>query len=192
MMPLPDQTVIQTRKFNTWLQWIGQRQLQDETIIIEVSRLGTPHIRGLTVGNFCCAGVHIPSLLTQHVHVHHTLEWNFSIFFMQLRCQKAILHTIRAAWAATCSGISQKLAYNQHSTGTRFYPIRESRIHMQAKVLIFRLSKKNTVTTGHYVPQKITTTVTKHNRAWNVNDVLAYIIEPNALYAVSVTVKYSR
>ena len=35
--------------FNTWLQWIGQRQLQDETRKIEVLESGVTYIRGLTV-----------------------------------------------------------------------------------------------------------------------------------------------
>ena len=37
-------------QLNTWLQWIKQRQLQDETRNINVLGLGAPYIRGLTVG----------------------------------------------------------------------------------------------------------------------------------------------
>ena len=36
-------------QLNTWLQWIGPRQLQDETRNIYVWRLGAPYIRDLTV-----------------------------------------------------------------------------------------------------------------------------------------------
>ena len=39
-------------QFNTWLQWIGQRQLQDETRNIYVLGLGASYIRELTVGVF--------------------------------------------------------------------------------------------------------------------------------------------
>ena len=36
-------------RLNTWLQWIGQRQLQDETRNIEVLGFGAPYIRGFVV-----------------------------------------------------------------------------------------------------------------------------------------------
>ena len=36
-------------QLNTWLQWIGQRQLHDETINIYVWGLGATYIRELTV-----------------------------------------------------------------------------------------------------------------------------------------------
>ena len=36
-------------QFNTWLQWIGQRELQDETRTIYVLGLGASYIRELTV-----------------------------------------------------------------------------------------------------------------------------------------------
>ena len=36
-------------QLNTWLQWIGQRQLQDETRNIYVLGLGASYIRELTV-----------------------------------------------------------------------------------------------------------------------------------------------
>ena len=36
-------------QLNTWLQWIVQRQLQDETKNIYVSGLGATYIRELTV-----------------------------------------------------------------------------------------------------------------------------------------------
>ena len=34
-------------RLNTWLQWIGQRQLQDEMGNIQVLVFGVPYIRGL-------------------------------------------------------------------------------------------------------------------------------------------------
>ena len=37
-------------RLNTWFQWIAQRQLQDETGIIEVLVFGVPYIRDLTEG----------------------------------------------------------------------------------------------------------------------------------------------
>ena len=36
-------------RLNTWLQWIGKRQLQDETRNIKVLGFGVTYIRGLTV-----------------------------------------------------------------------------------------------------------------------------------------------
>ena len=36
-------------RLNTWLQWIGQRQLQDETRNINVLGLGATYIKGSTV-----------------------------------------------------------------------------------------------------------------------------------------------
>ena len=36
-------------RLNTWLQWIGQRQLQDDTRNIKVLGIGAPYIRDLTV-----------------------------------------------------------------------------------------------------------------------------------------------
>ena len=39
-------------QLNTWLQWIGQRQLQDKTRNIYVSGLGASYIRELTVVGF--------------------------------------------------------------------------------------------------------------------------------------------
>ena len=36
-------------RLNTWLQWIGHRQLQDETGIIQVLVFGATYIRDLTV-----------------------------------------------------------------------------------------------------------------------------------------------
>ena len=35
-------------QLNTWLQWIGQRQLQDETTNSYILELGAPYIRELT------------------------------------------------------------------------------------------------------------------------------------------------
>ena len=40
-------------QLNTWLQWIGQRQLQDETRNIHVLGLGASYIRELTVLHGC-------------------------------------------------------------------------------------------------------------------------------------------
>ena len=39
-------------QLNTWLQWFGQRQLQDETRNFQVLELGVAYIRGLTVQYF--------------------------------------------------------------------------------------------------------------------------------------------
>ena len=38
-----------TSSFSTWLQWIGQRQLQDETWINKVLKFGAAYISSLTV-----------------------------------------------------------------------------------------------------------------------------------------------
>ena len=43
-------------RLNTWLQWIGQRQLEDEMRNIEVLEVGVTYIRGLTVYAICPAG----------------------------------------------------------------------------------------------------------------------------------------
>ena len=48
-------------QLNTWLQWIGQRQLQDETRDIYVLWLGAPYIRDLTV----CVASWQPGLVTK-------------------------------------------------------------------------------------------------------------------------------
>ena len=37
-------------QLDTWLQWIGQRQLQDQTRNIEVLEFGATYIKGLTMG----------------------------------------------------------------------------------------------------------------------------------------------
>ena len=36
-------------RLNTWLQWIGQRQLQDETRNIPILEFDAPYVRDLTV-----------------------------------------------------------------------------------------------------------------------------------------------
>ena len=43
-------------QLNTWLQWIGQRQLQDETRTIYVLELSGSYIRQLTVNNLGAIG----------------------------------------------------------------------------------------------------------------------------------------
>ena len=46
---LTDICVTRPQLVNTWLQWIGQRQLQDDTRNIAVLEFGAAYIRGLTV-----------------------------------------------------------------------------------------------------------------------------------------------
>ena len=52
-------------RLNTWLQWIGQKQLQDETRNIYVLVFGVSYIRGLAVSNFS-GTVNVSSHATAH------------------------------------------------------------------------------------------------------------------------------
>ena len=62
---------------NTWLRWIGQRQLQDKMKSIKILGLGATYIRGLTVYEKKLSMVHTECLCKQSgdIFVIHILEF---------------------------------------------------------------------------------------------------------------------
>ena len=58
-------------RFNTWLQWVGQRQLPDETRNIQVLGFSVPYIRGLTV--------YVGKLLSSMVQVRDTNNCSYIV-----------------------------------------------------------------------------------------------------------------
>ena len=55
-------------QLNTWLQWIGQRQQQDETRNIDVLGLGAPYIKELTLHNASCNPPIVMPIIHSHIH----------------------------------------------------------------------------------------------------------------------------
>ena len=63
---------------NTWLHWIGQRQLQDQTRNIKILGFGAFYIRGLTVFTFLLLSFH--SLLKLgHISIYSECRYNAAL-----------------------------------------------------------------------------------------------------------------
>ena len=70
-------------QLNTWLQWIKQRQLQDETRNIYVWGLGASYIRELTVVFFCVCGFFLSNKELSSFETSNCVEWNAVCWLLQ-------------------------------------------------------------------------------------------------------------
>ena len=71
-------------RLNTWLQWIGQRQLQRETTNIEVLRIAAPYIRDLTVYKYLqLFQIHLQNFSNRRGRNRGPLGSNVAMFWLQ-------------------------------------------------------------------------------------------------------------
>ena len=93
---------------NTWLHWIGQRQLQDKTRIIEVLGFDAPSIRGFTV---------FQHVRLQHIF-NHQIQFSrshFGIIIFRLDQQFCLLCQ-HFADILKCTFLEKKLYFDENFT----------------------------------------------------------------------------